>query len=387
MEDQQMVSRAIKSASESHLVFCKFLSPNDTGDTHSHQCGIHIAMEAASILFDTPSRKGTNRERSVTIKWQDEFETTSMFKYYGEKTRNEHRITRFGRGFPFLRPRNTGDLFILCKYSNEFYKGFILSTEDEINVFLETFNLSPTDVGKIISNAPILGIDIDEQITEFILGLSEEFPSAIKMSEAARRIYKASHRLAIDDPDGLIIGYTEMEYMIFKKLEQIRYGNNLNKFASVDEFAHFANTILNRRKSRAGRSLENHLSAIFTSYKLEFEEQVITEGNKRPDFIFPDAASYHDFSFPASNLVSLASKTTCKDRWRQILNEANRIDTKHLFTLQQSISSQQIAEMVEEHVTLIVPSAHIKTFAPLVRDKIWTLSNFISFIKEKQGIV
>ena len=45
--------------------------------------------------------------------------------------------------------------------------------------------------------------------------------------------------------------------------------------------------ILNRRKSRAGKSLEHHLSTIFHASDLKFEEQVVTEGNKKPDFIFP----------------------------------------------------------------------------------------------------
>lgn len=383
-----MVSKAIQSVGESQLAFCKFLSPNDTGETNSHQYGIHISMEAIPILFDTPSVRGHNRERSVVIKWQDDFETTSRFKYYGERTRNEHRITRFGQGFPFLHPEHTGDLFVLCKHSDDFYEGFVFSTEEEIDTFLGSYGMSPTDVGKLITNVPTLDLNIAQSIDQFIEGLTDEFPSSNIMSEATRRILESFQSNPMIDPDELIVAYTQLEYKIFQRLEQVRYSSFLNRgFSSVDEFVEAANTVLNRRKSRAGRSLEKHLSAIFTSHKLEFEEQVKTEGNKRPDFIFPDAASYHDFSFPASNLVSLASKTTCKDRWRQILNEANRIDTKHLFTLQQSISSQQIAEMVEEHVTLIVPSAHIKTFAPLVRDKIWTLSNFISFIKEKQGIV
>lgn len=34
----------------------------------------------------------------------------------------------------------------------------------------------------------------------------------------------------------------------------------------------------------------------------------------------------------------LAVKTTCKDRWRQILNEADKIHQVHLFTLGRSFS-------------------------------------------------
>lgn len=41
----------------------------------------------------------------------------------------------------------------------------------------------------------------------------------------------------------------------------------------------------------------------------------------------------------------LAVKTTCKDRWRQILNEADKIHQVHLFTLQEGVSLAQYREM------------------------------------------
>lgn len=65
-----------------------------------------------------------------------------------------------------------------------------------------------------------------------------------------------------------------------------------------------------------------------------FATQAVTEGNKKPDFLFPSAGAYHDTEFPVENLRMLAVKTTCKDRWRQILNEADKIHQVHLFTLQ-----------------------------------------------------
>ncbi len=39
---------------------------------------------------------------------------------------------------------------------------------------------------------------------------------------------------------------------------------------------------------------------------------------------FPFRRAYHDTEFPVENLRMLAVKTTCKDRWRQILNEADK---------------------------------------------------------------
>lgn len=141
---------------------------------------------------------------------------------------------------------------------------------------------------------------------------------------------------------------------------------------------------MNRRKSRAGKSLEHHLSALFTGNDIQFTPQAVTEGNKKPDFIFPSAESYHTPSFPVEKLASLAAKTTCKDRWRQVLNEADRLrsQNKFLCTLQQGISIAQLEEMKSEKVVLVVPEQYIKTYPQKYQSDIWTLKKFIGYIKE-----
>ena len=76
----------------------------------------------------------------------------------------------------------------------------------------------------------------------------------------------------------------------------------------------------------------------------------------------PPKADYQDPGFPATRLRMLAVKTTCKDRWRQVLNEAARIPAKHLLTLQEGVSENQFREMTESGVRLVVPNSHIKCF-------------------------
>ncbi|ASD85469.1 hypothetical protein LB105_004113 [Salmonella enterica] len=61
--------------------------------------------------------------------------------------------------------------------------------------------------------------------------------------------------------------------------------------------------------------------------------------------MFPGISHYHDSEFPHARLTMLASKSTCKDRWRQMLNEAVRISDKHLLTLEPSISENQTNEI------------------------------------------
>ena len=73
----------------------------------------------------------------------------------------------------------------------------------------------------------------------------------------------------------------------------------------------------------------------------------------------------------------LAVKTTCKDRWRQILNEAKRIKEKHLLTVQQGISEKQLQEMKESNVTLIVPESLHKMYPSCVRSSLLTVEDFV----------
>lgn len=383
--------QAVKSVLNSEKGFCKFLSANDTGATGGHQFGILISKSAIEMIFSRQElEQGCIPKRTVKIRWQDDFETESSFTYYESK--NELRITRFGRGFPFLKPEQTGALFVFTKQTNVDYSGFFLETDEEIEEFLDTFGISPTETNSLID---VQGISAETQerlaIQEFIGGLDVDFPASDVMSAAARgieeKVYGHSDYIC-SNPDEKIIKWTNMEYTLFRALEYARYGEIITKgFQSVDEFVRVANIVLNRRKSRAGKSLEHHLSAIFDGNEIRYLSQVVTEGNKKPDFLFPSQEAYHDYSFPTDYIISLAAKTTCKDRWRQVLNEADRLrdKPKYLCTLQQGISGAQMDEMQTENVILVVPKPYIATYPKDRRDRIWTLARFVQYVKMIEG--
>ena len=383
--------QAIKSVLNSEKSFCKFLSANDTGATGGHQSGILISKSAVEMMFSTQELAQTGiPKRTIKIRWQDDFETESCFTYYESK--NELRITRFGRGFPFLKPEQTGALFVFTKQTDIDYSGYFLETDDEIEEFLDTFGISPTETNSLID---IQRVSAETQeklsIQEFINNLDVDFPASDVMSAAARAIEEKTYdhieyiRL---NPDEKIISWTNMEYTLFRALEYARYGEIITKgFQSVDEFVRVANVVLNRRKSRAGKSLEHHLSAIFDGNCIEYSSQAVTEGNKKPDFLFPSQEAYHDHGFSVDYIVSLAAKTTCKDRWRQVLNEADRLrdKPKYLCTLQQGISGAQMDEMQAENVILVVPKPYIATYPKDRRDRIWTLARFVQYVKMIEG--
>ena len=384
---------AIQAALKGQAVFCKFLAANDTGSTGAHQAGIYISKPSIQILFDEPGVKGENKEKWVKVKWHDDFETDTRFIYYGQGTRNEYRITNFGRGFPFLRPEYTGALFVFVKCYDENYQGYVLNTEEDINQFLDAFGISPTETNRLIETSLVRPEEHEKvAIEEFISTLTVDFPSSEEMSAAARRIQDTvfDHQEFIrTNPDRKLLDWTDAEYRLFRALEYARYGEMISHgFASVEDFIATANQVLNRRKSRAGKSLEHHLSAIFDGNGLQYQEQAITEGNKKPDFLFPSQEAYHNPVFPADSLISLAAKTTCKDRWRQVINEADRLrgKDKYLCTLQQGISAAQMDEMQAEQVVLVVPKPYIATYPRERQDRIWTLEKFVGYVREVEGL-
>ncbi|MDO5116343.1 MAG: type II restriction endonuclease [Synergistaceae bacterium] len=392
METESIAVQATEAASTGQMVFCKFLSSNDTGETGGHQAGIYVSKPALKILFEEPGERGQNKDKRVTVKWQNEFETSTRFSYYGRGTRNEYRITNFGgRDFPFLRPEYTGALFILIKNMKDYYYGFILNAEEEINFFLDTFGLSPADTNRLIDTRGTVPQNAEnDAINNFLSRLISDFPTSEEMSVAARNIQNMvfnNESMVFTNPDRKLIDWTEMEYQLFRAVEHKKYGALItNGFKSVEEFIVLANQVLNRRKSRAGKSLEHHLAAIFDGNKIRYAAQAVTEENKKPDFLFPSQEAYHDRCFPDSRLISLAAKTTCKDRWRQILNEADRLrgKAKYLCTLQQGISVAQMDEMQKEQVVLVVPEPYIQSYPETRRDRIWTVKKFIEYVKETE---
>ena len=387
----EITELAINSVQKATKSFCKFISANDAGSTGAHQSGYYIPKNAFSLLFGQPGVKGSNMERFVTIKWQNDFETSSRFIYYGTGTRNEYRVTRFGRGFPYLSDDNVGNLLIISHIIDDYYEAFILETDEDFETFFAAFNIDASETNKLIlkTNEITIEDNLLNCFQAFIMTLNKKFPATYLMAENARRCYNTSYNITINairlNPDRNLLKWLESEFELFKTLENSVYAERIERlFSNVEELVAFANTILNRRKSRAGKSLEYHLEEIFKCFNLNFNTQIVTEGNKKPDFIFPNAESYHNPEFDERKLTFLASKTTCKDRWRQIINEADRIETKHLFTLQQGISTNQLNEMAQHHVKLVVPAPYIRTFPEKFRSEIMSLEQFVTHVKHNQ---
>lgn len=212
------------------------------------------------------------------------------------------------------------------------------------------------------------------------------FPSTSILSSLARELVDTD---CIEEPDNALIAWMEREEELFKAYERhivsLKLKEGFNE--DVDDFLSFSLSVQNRRKSRAGHAFEHHLRSIFQSHALAFESgsgSKTTENKSKPDFLFPGFTAYHDtVNHPSEQLVLLGAKTTCKDRWRQVLSEGDRVTIKHLVTLEAGISESQTAEMKAKGLQLVVPASLQPTYTPQQRQWLYSLADFIQEVRSK----
>lgn len=153
----------------------------------------------------------------------------------------------------------------------------------------------------------------------------------------------------------------------------------------VDGFLSFSLSVQNRRKSRVGLALENHLERLFEENGLRHVRSAATENRARPDFLFPGVTEYHDPAFDSQKLTMLGVKSTCKDRWRQVLAEADRIEAKHLLTLETAISTHQTDEMAAKQLQLVLPNGLHQTYTPAQQAWLMDVAGFMERVRIRQN--
>ena len=237
-----------------------------------------------------------------------------------------------------------------------------------------------------------IGIEPEVEAPNFLDQMLDRFgggfPTTLEFSAFAR--FTLTDIDAHAAPDTALLAWMDREEVLFRTLEKHLLSAQMSALFHGDDFdpdpvMKVAQSAFQRRKSRAGNALENHLESVFKSHGVTYSRTAVTERKLKPDFIFPDIKRYHDQSFPSARLTMLASKTTSKDRWRQILNEAVRIPIKHLITLEPSISENQTAEMQSEQVQLVIPAPLHNTYTAVQQAWLLDVSGFIGLTKARQA--
>jgi hypothetical protein len=106
----------------------------------------------------------------------------------------------------------------------------------------------------------------------------------------------------------------------------------------------------------------------------------------RPDIVIPGKREYDDPDYPVDRLFVVGVKTTCKDRWGQVVKEARRVKHKHILTTQRGIASGQLDEMHAADLSLVVPDP-IQGDYPRQRNiEMLSIEAFIATVKSRLGL-
>ncbi len=421
-------------------VAAKYLSSVDAEKNVSNQHEIGGLVKAKFGKFLGIGKEDYHfRVRQIYI--QDEIEDPvicdSHVTWYDTRRDNPERAPEYRLYYydsPFTEKMSKGDFFLIVKLKNELAPiGGHASFDEESIPFRDgSFLMISTPAGNPIEHQlkamfglhdlgssfkpghldvidlllPLrsmlenLGIEIGSGLKDehYWLGKLIEkfggktFPSTSKFSTYARESVAdfISHSAT---SDSTLMTWMEREEGLFRIYERHLVSERLAtgfglQGEDVDEFISFSLSVQNRRKSRVGHAFEGHLDFLFRQFGLKFEQGrgkgKVTEQNSKPDFIFPSFSSYRDMDFPESKLLMLGAKTTCKDRWRQVLSEAKRIKSKHLVTLEPAISEGQTEEMRSHHLQLVVPSSIHTTYSENQRKQLMDLNSFIAYVKSIQ---
>lgn len=394
-----------------------------TTKSNQHEIGDNNHGELLKqILGNTPRKKKLgNRLEAVYVWLHGEQETITDYGYlsfYDTREKKKHRNPEwrlYYQSNDVTKYMDEGDRLFLAKRPDESILFLVVPEESVLlaDVFW-LFGLSPDASEEFVPEhidessdryldfisrfiLDELGIEyedpdsntLDSIIDKFVIAkYGLKFPKTSEFSELARLTLPESDPLG--EPDATLMAWLNHEEALFRRLEKEIVGRRIQDGfinegqIDVDGFIKYSLSVQNRRKSRMGHSLENQLKALFEANYLKFDTQVITENNKKPDFIFPGANEYGDPFFSVELLTMLAAKSTCKDRWPQILPEAQRLDKKHLVTLEPGISEKQTETMITENVQLIVPLRLQDSYLPNQRKWLFTISDFITTVREKE---
>lgn len=358
----------------------------------------------------------TRQEFAVTYVWlgrdQEGFTSQGRATHYDTRENRPGRSPEwrlYYRGNPVTEAMQEGDaLFLALTNDRQLY--FIVapggSTSERQLSWL--FGLEPEGRAfvsrEVAGNEPELdfaarfildeiGIEFEEpdagRLDRIIAPFGTEFPNTAELSGLARRTLPEVR--AGDDPDAALVAWLDHEEALFRRLERRIVAERLregfaggNGTTDVDGFLRFSLSVQNRRKSRMGQSLEHHLEAIFRARRIEHVRGAVTENGQRPDFLFPGVEAYR--RAPATGhpgLTMLGAKSTCKDRWRQVLAEAAKIPKKHLLTLEPGISEQQTTQMANSDLQLVVPRPIQGSYTNCQRAWLWDLGEFIREVEAR----
>ena len=333
--------------------------------------------------------------------------------WYDARRRNPNRGPEYRLYYPECEPvtmAGVGDLAVVAVTSGGelafvFAEGgsdreadvmYLFGVDDEYDMYMPS-----RDMGRRVDafGAEILSMlgveaevpwELGERVDEMVGMWPDGLPHGRVFADFARY---ASGIDPLDDPDAALVDFYNTQTALFMEYERYEMDSRLGPLVrdvsdpDYDAILSVAMSLFQRRRSSAGHALEYHLEAVFDAFGIDYTAQGRTEGKERPDFLFPSEGAYHDPLFPAARLTLLGAKTTAKDRWRQVLQEGDRVRVKHLVTLEPAISVDQTSEMAARNLQLVVPEPIHATYQPSQRCGLWTVRDFCDCVLGRQRTI
>jgi hypothetical protein len=400
-------------------VAAKRLSAVEADTTRSHQHEFNGTDELKKVLGTGTGEKVRFKTQFLWLGKENEaLSSEDEWVTWYDSRRNHPTRSEYRLYFPTTdvsELAQAGDLMLIAKRTDETVMIIIAAAGTTIeNQLLWLFGLPSPGAGTQFTLNEIqedgtdreidfavrfileeLGIDVEEpeadRLDSLLVKFNGKFPKTAEFSLYARQTLTGVSPM--EEPDKTLIAWMDQEEKLFRRLERRLVQERLQSGFSSDDglgdvegFLSFSLSVQNRRKSRAGLALENHLEEIFRTHGIQHSRVAQTENKSKPDFLFPSQTAYRNNAFPSALLTMLGVKTTCKDRWRQVLSEAARIEDKHLFTLEPGISENQTDEMRAQHLQLVLPASIHESYRAEQQAWLMTLSEFIGLAADRQRV-
>ncbi|MDO8412228.1 MAG: type II restriction endonuclease [Gallionellaceae bacterium] len=404
---------------KSHQLLIKKLARNDCGwadgSEHGHQNGVYIPRAIRESDF-FPKLKNINQNKPHIF--ESQFKTLwpatgeikpSNLKHYSNKGTEMHFTGVPKNEFAGLTPASLIIGGVLRKPIDDTHHWFMIvdSASEEVELLEAMFDLEAEFHYGLFDPADALKIQKDEtdqlidelsvalktgSLAAFIAAVSK-MPAPELLAVEAQRAFLKQNQLVdlnpyeIPNPGDAIMKISrDIEYSLYKRAER-RYraaeviriitGGGADIVSSVVRgFPDLDATFLSasqHRKSRAGRSFEQHIARLLRDGRIAFEEQAVT-GGRRPDFVLPSLVVLKAKKRTFEEALVLSAKTTLRERWKQVAMEKFNC-ALFLATVDDRVSAAAIDDMNTNGIHLVVPESLKKSKETCYNGKI----NVITF--------
>lgn len=392
-------------------VAVKRLSAVEADETRSHQHEYN-ATRAMLDFMGRPEEKTRIDARFIYLCDEDPepVREDAFLTLYNARTAQTHRAAEYRFYFPTTtvsQLAGEGDLLVIARLREgsllviiaengssaagqvEWLFGFSGEEHPRFSVRAELENEQDRIGFAATYILESIGIDVapptDSFLDQMLDRFGRFFPKTAEFSAFARETLPDVD--CRQSPDTALLAWMEREEILFRTLERHIIGDRLAegfRRDDIEPFIQFSLSVQNRRKSRVGQALEHHTQELLVANSIRFKRAAITENRAKPDFLFPGEGEYHNPAFSPLDLTMLGVKSTCKDRWRQVLSEADRIDEKHLLTLETAISANQTNEMQSKRLRLVLPRGLHGTYSAVQQGWLLGVDDFVDVVRERQ---